>query len=275
MAINDLITVGATPLVVQAYWAAGGSEWFADAARAEALVAGWKAACDRCQVAWGGGETPALAGIVEDRPHRSRRRVHRPDPAEGAAVARRCARARRRDRAARIERHPCERRQPRARARRAPAAGLSDADAAEPRRRHLRRRAARTDDPLFAGDRSAGRGRHRSALPREHHRPRLAQAAAPSRGAALPHPHAARRAAGAAVHPASRPIRMRARPTAPSTWARDSRSSCTPTTWRARVDVAHAQGVRAWHAGNVEAGPKELIIEPLDLVFSGGELQLR
>jgi phosphoribosylformylglycinamidine cyclo-ligase len=66
MAINDLITVGATPLVVQAYWAAGGSDWFGDAQRAQALVAGWKAACDTCQVAWGGGETPALAGIVEE-----------------------------------------------------------------------------------------------------------------------------------------------------------------------------------------------------------------
>lgn len=66
MAVNDLITVGATPLVVQAYWAAGGSEWFRDAARAQALVAGWKKACDTCKVAWGGGETPALAGIVAD-----------------------------------------------------------------------------------------------------------------------------------------------------------------------------------------------------------------
>mgnify|MGYP005810568947 CR=1 FL=1 len=65
MAVNDLITVGATPLVVQAYWAAGGSDWFADRERADALVAGWKAACDACGVAWGGGETPALAGIVE------------------------------------------------------------------------------------------------------------------------------------------------------------------------------------------------------------------
>ena len=65
MAVNDLITVGATPLVVQAYWAAGGSDWFADADRAQALVTGWKAACDACGVAWGGGETPALAGIVE------------------------------------------------------------------------------------------------------------------------------------------------------------------------------------------------------------------
>ena len=65
MAINDLITVGATPLVVQAYWAAGGSEWFGDKQRALSLVEGWKKACDICQVAWGGGETPALAGIVE------------------------------------------------------------------------------------------------------------------------------------------------------------------------------------------------------------------
>jgi phosphoribosylformylglycinamidine cyclo-ligase len=65
MAVNDLITVGATPLVVQAYWAAGGSEWFANHARAQALVDGWRRACEACGVVWGGGETPALAGIVE------------------------------------------------------------------------------------------------------------------------------------------------------------------------------------------------------------------
>jgi phosphoribosylformylglycinamidine cyclo-ligase len=65
MAVNDLITVGATPLVVQAYWAAGGSEWFGDTVRSAALVEGWKQACDFCGIAWGGGETPALAGIVE------------------------------------------------------------------------------------------------------------------------------------------------------------------------------------------------------------------
>jgi phosphoribosylformylglycinamidine cyclo-ligase len=65
MAINDLITVGATPLIVQAYWAAGGSAWFDDVGRSAALVEGWKRACDICGVAWGGGETPALAGIVQ------------------------------------------------------------------------------------------------------------------------------------------------------------------------------------------------------------------
>ena len=64
MAINDLITVGATPISVHAYWATGGSDWFDDGERARDLVAGWKAACDACGVAWGGGETPALAGVV-------------------------------------------------------------------------------------------------------------------------------------------------------------------------------------------------------------------
>ncbi|MBC8119720.1 MAG: phosphoribosylformylglycinamidine cyclo-ligase, partial [Burkholderiaceae bacterium] len=64
MAINDIITVGATPISVHAYWAAGDSDWFADEARARDLIAGWKRACDRCGVSWGGGETPALAGVV-------------------------------------------------------------------------------------------------------------------------------------------------------------------------------------------------------------------
>jgi phosphoribosylformylglycinamidine cyclo-ligase len=65
MAVNDLVTVGATPLTVQAYWAAGDSEWFCDTERMEDLVRGWQAACERCEIAWGGGETPALSGVVE------------------------------------------------------------------------------------------------------------------------------------------------------------------------------------------------------------------
>ena len=65
MAVNDLITVGATPLSVHAYWAAGGSDWFSDVQRMEDLVRGWEAACKVCGVSWGGGETPALAGVVE------------------------------------------------------------------------------------------------------------------------------------------------------------------------------------------------------------------
>ena len=66
MAVNDIITVGATPVAVHAYWATGGSDWFDDELRARALIAGWQAACNACGVAWGGGETPALAGVVAD-----------------------------------------------------------------------------------------------------------------------------------------------------------------------------------------------------------------
>ena len=65
MALNDIITVGATPVSVHAYWATGGSDWFKDAERARDLVEGWRAACERSGVAWGGGETPALPGVVE------------------------------------------------------------------------------------------------------------------------------------------------------------------------------------------------------------------
>ena len=64
MAVNDLVTVGAAPISIHAYWAAGGSDWFSDVPRMVDLVRGWQAACDVCEVSWGGGETPALAGVV-------------------------------------------------------------------------------------------------------------------------------------------------------------------------------------------------------------------
>ncbi len=63
--INDLITVGAKPITVLAYWAAGSAKWFEDVKRMEDLVNGWKKACDMAGVVWGGGETPTLSGIIE------------------------------------------------------------------------------------------------------------------------------------------------------------------------------------------------------------------
>jgi len=65
MAVNDIITVGAKPLSIHAYWAVGGTEWFTDEQRGYDLVEGWKLACNQIGVAWGGGETPSLSGIVE------------------------------------------------------------------------------------------------------------------------------------------------------------------------------------------------------------------
>jgi phosphoribosylformylglycinamidine cyclo-ligase len=63
-AVNDIITVGAKPLSVHAYWAVGGSDWFDDEQRMRDLVQGWRQTCDDIGVAWGGGETPSLSGVV-------------------------------------------------------------------------------------------------------------------------------------------------------------------------------------------------------------------
>jgi phosphoribosylformylglycinamidine cyclo-ligase len=41
------------------------------------------------------------------------------------------------------------------------------------------------------------------------------------------------------------------------------------------VAVAADQGLIAWQAGDVEAGPKQVIIEPKGLVFSGNSLGVR
>lgn len=62
--INDLITVGATPLVVHAYWAIENNDWLQDEERMTDLITGWKTACDIAGASWGGGETPTMKGIV-------------------------------------------------------------------------------------------------------------------------------------------------------------------------------------------------------------------
>ena len=62
--INDLITVGAAPLVLHAYWAVGESSFLTDTQRMTDFITGWKKACDNASVSWGGGETPTLRGIV-------------------------------------------------------------------------------------------------------------------------------------------------------------------------------------------------------------------
>jgi phosphoribosylformylglycinamidine cyclo-ligase len=62
--LNDLVCVGALPLVLNAYFATGSSAWYANAERAGALLTGWRRACDDAQCAWGGGESPALTGLL-------------------------------------------------------------------------------------------------------------------------------------------------------------------------------------------------------------------
>jgi phosphoribosylformylglycinamidine cyclo-ligase len=62
--INDLVTVGATPLVLHAYWAIEDNDWLYDKERMTDLITGWKKACDLAGVSWGGGETATMKQVV-------------------------------------------------------------------------------------------------------------------------------------------------------------------------------------------------------------------
>jgi len=64
--VNDLCCVGALPLVVNAYFATGSSEWYAERGRSEALVEGWHRACTDAGCTWGGGESPSLPGLLAE-----------------------------------------------------------------------------------------------------------------------------------------------------------------------------------------------------------------
>ena len=63
--VNDLCCVGALPLVVNAYFATGASDWYQQGERAEALLEGWRRACTDASCVWGGGESPSLPGRVD------------------------------------------------------------------------------------------------------------------------------------------------------------------------------------------------------------------
>jgi phosphoribosylformylglycinamidine cyclo-ligase len=64
--LNDLCCVGALPLVVNAYFATGASDWYRDGDRSGALLEGWRKACADAGCAWGGGESPSLPGLVDE-----------------------------------------------------------------------------------------------------------------------------------------------------------------------------------------------------------------
>lgn len=64
MIVNDLIVVGALPQVINAYFAVGDAEWMEDKQRATDLINGWARACQYAGATWGGGETPILKNII-------------------------------------------------------------------------------------------------------------------------------------------------------------------------------------------------------------------
>jgi phosphoribosylformylglycinamidine cyclo-ligase len=63
--VNDLITCGASPISIAMHAAVGDGAWFNDAKRAGELAAGFAQGCIDSNAVWGGGETPALKGLVD------------------------------------------------------------------------------------------------------------------------------------------------------------------------------------------------------------------
>ncbi|MFN2388413.1 MAG: AIR synthase-related protein [Actinomycetota bacterium] len=62
--VNDLCCVGALPVVVNAYFATGAADWYGRGERLGSLVQGWRAACEIAGATWGGGESPTLPSLV-------------------------------------------------------------------------------------------------------------------------------------------------------------------------------------------------------------------
>jgi len=62
--VNDLITTGARPISVAMHAAVGDANWFNESGRSVELARGFAQGCRLAQAVWGGGETPALKGIV-------------------------------------------------------------------------------------------------------------------------------------------------------------------------------------------------------------------
>jgi phosphoribosylformylglycinamidine cyclo-ligase len=62
--VNDVITLGARPLVVSAHWSMGDNEWMRNEPRWKDLVEGWRDACNEAGAIYGAGESPTLKGLV-------------------------------------------------------------------------------------------------------------------------------------------------------------------------------------------------------------------
>ncbi|MGA2496985.1 MAG: AIR synthase related protein [Tepidisphaeraceae bacterium] len=62
--VNDLATCGALPISVAMHAAVGDASFFSHAARTADLADGFAEGCRLANAVWGGGETPALKGIV-------------------------------------------------------------------------------------------------------------------------------------------------------------------------------------------------------------------
>jgi phosphoribosylformylglycinamidine cyclo-ligase len=65
MIVNDLITVGARPFIINAYWGIGNAKFFGDnPQKGKDLARGWTNACNESLAVYGPGELPILPGVI-------------------------------------------------------------------------------------------------------------------------------------------------------------------------------------------------------------------
>jgi phosphoribosylformylglycinamidine cyclo-ligase len=63
--VNDCCCVGALPFIVNAYFATGAASFYLGEKHAQ-LVAGFQRGCDDAGATWGGGESPTLTGLIDE-----------------------------------------------------------------------------------------------------------------------------------------------------------------------------------------------------------------
>ncbi len=275
MAVNDLITVGATPLVVQAYWAAGGSDWFSDGERSAELVAGWKRACDHCGIAWGGGETPALAGIVEaGRIDLAASCTGIVSPKERLSLGDRLGVGDAIVMLASSGIHANGLSLARQLADRLPRGYLTPLPGSAVPTSFGEALLAPTVlySPVTEALHKAGIRVHYAVNVTGHGWRKLMRHRADF---TYRIDRIARSAGGPLLHPGRGRARRAQRLRHVQHGRRASPSSSTPAVAEQAAAVARKAGVDAWVAGRVEAGPKRLVIEPLDLEYAGNELGVR
>ncbi len=268
--VNDLCCVGAVPLVVNAYFATGASDWYAHADRQAGLLAGWRAACEHAGATWGGGESPALSGLVSadeiELAGSAVGLVPGGSPilgaeltdgdeivfvdssglhANGASLARRIA------------------------------AQLPEAYRFTLPSGTTFGRALLEPSVIYAPlVRCVARLRRRRPLPQPYHRPRLPQADAPASDV---HLRDRRSAVGCPRCSRSWSRRRRCprpRPTRRSTWAPGFAVYCAAGEGEAVVALAAACGMRAHVAGHVVTGPRRVVLPGLGVTFESDALDL-
>jgi phosphoribosylformylglycinamidine cyclo-ligase len=65
MIVNDLVVSGAQPQLLWMYTGAGESKWFTDERRTAAFNLGVAAVCNDLRITWAGGESPTLPDIIQ------------------------------------------------------------------------------------------------------------------------------------------------------------------------------------------------------------------